>query len=362
MAELAAQAGLVERRSPRTRAGVRSWLGFLADEQRVAYRGPAALHHVAALLDRPAGTVEDTFVAANLLALSVFRAGEVEQARHLCRAEIAYALRRRHRADWPLYAMYALQPQVNLFRLQGYGAQADEALAGLAGLAPLTEGHGAELPDLSLDTGTVGAMDAAGLPVRALARNVHISDTCKILYRHGLAERLCQEAAELCARYPRAGTEGPHHAAEAPWLVAALDQAPVPPDAVGRGRVRVRWLAYIRLVHVAAHRAAQGDHHDAVRLASWLVGRWDALTGRFTSAVTPLRWLATLGDTLQRCGRDDLAEPVLRRVLVNAAAAGDPALTAGLRARLGLPPAPPAGPAPPELPELVSRMLDRLSA
>ncbi|HZN16645.1 MAG TPA: hypothetical protein VFB84_00345 [Micromonosporaceae bacterium] len=361
MAELAAQAGLVERRLPETKAGRRFWLGFLADEQRVAYHGPAALHHVATLLDRPDSTVEDTFVAANLLALSVFRAGEAEQARHLCRAEIAYALRRRHRADWPLYAMYALQPQVNLFRLQGYGAQADEALEGLARLAPLTKGRGAELPDLSLDTGTVSAMDAAGLPVRALARNVHIADTCKILYRHGPEERLCHAAAELCARYPQAGTEGPHHAAEAPWLVAALDQAPVALDAVGHGRARVRWLAYIRLVHVAAHRAAQGDHRDAVRLASLLVGRWGAVTGRFTSAVTPLRWLAALGDTLQHCGRDDLAEPVLRRVLAHAAA-GDPVLTAGLRTRLGLLPAPPAGPAPAELPELVGRMLDRLAA
>src|SRR5260221_5031401 len=146
------------------------WLGFLADEARSPAAG-VMLSWVDALLSRPPDD-EDLFVAANLIALVVFRAGDVDLACRVSHEEIGYALRRQ--ADGPVYLMYALQPQINLLRIDSYGHDPDRALDGLDRLSRLASGLAVELPALSISTEQIDRLDEAELPVRRAGRTVHL--------------------------------------------------------------------------------------------------------------------------------------------------------------------------------------------
>lgn len=336
------------------------WLGFLADEQRTTFHGPGALRQVAFQLAEPDG-VTSLFLAANLLALALFRSHRKEAAQQLCNQEIDFAVRRSRTAGWPLLAMGALQAQINLVRMETYEPDPAPALHQLALLEPLAAGEPATLPALELDAATVAAMLAAGLPLRELARNVLVADTCKTLHRHGYRDRLLQAAADLTQRFPAASREaGPHHAAEAPWLLDALGQPPIPWPATA-GSLGQRRLALVRWCHLAAHQAAAGEPDRAAHLACSLLAEDGLFRGSFASALTPLRWAAALADTLGRAGRSELAGPVLRRVLADPATPGDPTLDRGLRLRLAVPPAPEPDPAP-AIDDLLAQTLDRLAS
>ncbi|GAA3455253.1 hypothetical protein [Dactylosporangium matsuzakiense] len=330
------------------------WLGFLADEARPP-TGIVALSWVESLLSRPPDD-EGLYVAANLIALAVFRAGEADLARHISHEEIGYALRREARD--PVYLLYALQPQINLLRLDGYGPDPDRALRGLDALARLAAGLDLELPALSISAAQVRRLDEAGLPVRKAARDAHIIDTCKLLWRLGRPDRLVEAADGLLARYPEAAGGGPHHAAEALWLAAPESQAPPPTAALDSGPRPAVHLAFLRLIHHTARLADLGETEPVVGLATRLLTRQDILGGPYASALTPLRWRAALADSLLRVGRADLAEPVLRAAHHNAF--GDPQLARGTAERLGM-----AAHVPPvdrdAAVALAHRVLDRLS-
>lgn len=321
-----------------SKAGTPSpWLGFLADEARPPAAG-VMLSWVDGLLARPPDD-ESLFVAANLIALVAFRAGDVDLARRISREEIGYALRRQ--ADGPVYFMYALQPYINLLRIDGYGSDPDKALDGLDDLSRLASGLGMEPPVmeppvLSISAEQAARLEEARLPVRRVARTTHIVETCKILYRHRQWERLAEAGVALLARYPEVRATGPHHAAEALWLGAAAQQPRPGEDALDGGPVPAVRLAFLQLTHHTAHLADLGRREEAVHQAVRLLGRADILDGPFTSPLTPLRWRASLADSLLRAGRPDLAEPVLSEV--HHGSGGDPPLHRGVAERLGVPP------------------------
>jgi hypothetical protein len=284
--------------------------GFLADEERPPYAGDDALRYVKQTVD--CGPDDGLlYTAANLLALQLFRAGQAHEAELVCLAEIDYALRRSATAAWPELALCALQAQINLIRMELYRPDPDQGLRWLALLEPLAFGRPARLPALNLDAATVRSMLGAGLPVRELARNVVIVDTCKALYRHRRHEALLSSATGLSARFSGTGLAGaPHHAAEAPWLVAASDQPALAADALAQAGLHRRRLAFIQLSHRAAQRADAGDRAKGAELAALLLTRRHLVKGPFADPATPWRWTAFLADVLRRAGRHDLAGPV----------------------------------------------------
>lgn len=344
------------RDAPRSRdAGTRGpWLGFLADEARPPAPG-VMLAWVDGLLARPPQD-EDLFVAANLIALVVFRAGDVGLAREISHAEIRYALRRE--SDGPVYLMYALQPQINLLRIDGYGADPGEALESLGRIERLASGLAVDFPALGFSTERINRLDKAEQPVRRVARTTQVVETCKILYRHRRWQQLAETGVALLAAYPDLGETEPHHAAEALWLGAAADQSP-PSEAVldGRSVPAVR-AAFVHLMHHTAHLADIGAHDEAVAQGMRLLARWDVLEGRFSSPTTPLRWRAVLADCVLRGGRRDLAGPVLEDVFGESA--GDQVLHQGVAERLGVPVAAEPAVDRAETLALATRVLDRL--
>jgi hypothetical protein len=330
------------------------WPGFLADEARP----PAAavmLSWVHGLLSRPPND-EDLFIAANLLALAVFRVGDVDLARRISHEEIGYALRRE--ADGPVYLLYALQPQINLLRMDGHGEDPDGGLDGLDRLAHLASGLGVELPALSISAEQITRLDEAELPVRRVARTTHVVDTCKILYRHRRWDRLAEAGAKLLARYPDIHGTGPHHAFEALWLGAPAEQSPPGEQALDGGPGPAAHLAFLQLTHHTAHLADLGRRDEAVRRATRMLARRDILDGRFSSPLTPLRWRASLADSLLRAGRPDLAEPVLAEV--HKGSTGDPPFRRGVAERLGLPQEEEHRAGRQEILALAERLLERL--
>jgi hypothetical protein len=332
------------------------WLGFLTDEARPPADG-VMLSWVDGLLSRPPND-EDLYVAANLIALVVFHTGDADLARRISHEAIHYALRRQ--AGDPIYLMYALQPQINLLRIDGFGDDPDDALNSLGLLARLASGLDTELPALSISTEQIDRLDEAGLPVRRVARTTHIVDTCKILYRHRQWDRLTEAGTALLARYPEVCDTGPHHAAEALWLGAVAQQPEPAEKALDSGPVQAVHLTFLQLMHHTAHLADLGRSQEAVRQAARLLARQDILDGRFGSPMTPLRWRASLADSLLRAGRPDLAEPVFSEV--HRESAGDPLLDRGVAERLGLPPAQEPRAGREETLALAERVLDRLSA
>lgn len=331
------------------------WPGFLADEARPPATA-VMLAWVDGLLARVPGD-EDLFTAANLLALAVFRAGDVGLARRISHEEIGYAARRR--ADGPVYLMYALQPQINLLRIDGHGAEPESALEGLDRLGRLASGLPVELPELGISAEQIVRLDEAKLPVRRVARTTHVVDTCKILFRHRAWTRLAETGAALLARYPEIRETGPHHAVEAQWLGAPTAQSPPDERALDDKSRSAGYLAFLKLIHHTAHLADLGRKDDAADQARRLLARRDVLDGRFASPLTPVRWRASLADSLVRVGRPDLARPVLEDI--REASAADPPLQRGVAERLGL--APDGEPdRRQQMSALAERLLERLGA
>jgi hypothetical protein len=346
--------GITDIESERTDRARVPWPGFLTDEARPPAPG-VLLGWVDGLLARPPAD-EDLFVAANLIALVAFRAGDVRLARDISHAEIAYALRRE--ADGPEYLMYALQPQINLLRIDGSGPDPGAALRGLARMGRLASGLPVDFPALGFSAERIDRLDRAGQPVRRVARTTHVVETCKILARHRRWEDLAAAGSALLAAYPDLGETGPHHAAEALWLGAAADQSPPSEAALdGRAVPAVR-AAFVQLTHHTAHLADIGAHDDAVARGMRLLARWDVLDGRFSAPTTPLRWRASLADSVLRAGRRDLAEPVLEDVFGESA--GDPVLHRGVADRLGVPGVAGAPWDEAGMAALAGRVLDRL--
>ncbi|WP_033818702.1 hypothetical protein, partial [Kitasatospora sp. MBT63] len=293
------------------------------------------------LLDRPVGDdPEPLFVAANLVALVHFRLGRPDRARALCHAEIAYARSRArtHGGTPARLAAFALQPQVNLVRIEGYAGDLDRALAGLAALERIADGERAHTEDVDWWPEDVAADPALARQVRALARNIRVSDTCKILHRRGRADLLAGAAARLTARWPALASQGVQHAAEAPWLLGA-DTAGAPgPTALADPDPMARRLAVVRTLQLAAHAAGRGQRERALDLTGPLVEAIGELPGPWASPLTVPRWWAVLGATLQRAGREQQGRILLRAAL--AEARGDAPLVRGALLRLGEP-APP---------------------
>jgi hypothetical protein len=308
--------------------------GFLSDEHRLA-QGAAGLLLRAATLLKDCGTAE-VFAAANLLALVAFRAGRVDDAKHLCRREIAHALTQRGTVDWPTYVQFALQPQVNLLRIQGYTGQFGEALVGLAQLSPIGDGKGADLPEFSVDEDVVQRLVCQGTRIDTVARNVVIHDTCKILWRHRRHNDLLTESNRLVELWGQVDQRGTvQHAAEAPWLVDALARPEIRIDLLEHRSSRVRRVTYVRLLHLVAHRTAAGQISAARTLAMTLSHRRDAFKGTFASPTTPLRWLAYLAQSLMLLGLTGAALSILREVSRASETATDPHLDNVVRALQG---------------------------
>lgn len=224
-----------------------NWLGFLSDEERVPQNESAAVDRALGLLSRPADDdPEPLFVAANLIALVHFRLGRPEHARALCRAETAYARSRVHDGRGPhtaKVAALALQPQVNLVRIEGYAGGLDRALAGLAALERIADGQRVQTQDIDWWPEDLADDPALARRIRALARNIRVSDTCRILHRRARPDLLAPAAARFAERWPTLVAHGIQHAAETPGC-----SAPRPPGPPGRppSPTRTRWPAASR--------------------------------------------------------------------------------------------------------------------
>ncbi len=360
------------------RASALEWLGFLSDEMRSCDTDHMSLRRVTALLARPASDVRSTFIAGNLTALLLFRARRLDDARALCQALIRYALAEHGGSRWPELAAYALQPEINLLRIEGYCGDIGAALGGLAQLGCLAQGMPAQFTALVLDESATAAVIAAGFDLGGLARNILVVETSKILWRRGQHELLRERCADFLRRWPRlAATGGPAHASEAPWLLGGRQGDAHGGTAAGglaksmtRDASAPAWqrrAAQVRLLHTAAHAARDGRAGYATDIALALYGRRSAQPGPWASALTPVRWDASLTDTMIRVGLRDEARTLTRELLGHLGQFHDPVLYDGLaeRARLlGLclpgTPGPPAG-AGSALDTQRDRLLDRLN-
>jgi len=314
------------------------WLGFLSDEMRSCDTDHMSLRRVTALLARPASDVRSTFIAGNLTALLLFRARRLDDARALCQALIRYALAEHGGSRWPELAAYALQPEINLLRIEGYCGDIGAALGGLAQLDCLAQGMPAQFTALVLDESATAAVIAAGFDLGGLARNILVAETSKILWRRGRHELLRERCADFRRRWPQlAATGGPAHASEAPWLLGGRD----------------------------------GDAHGGTAAGGPAKSRFPDAGARPGSAeplrCDSIRWDASLTDTMIRVGLRDEARILARELLGRLGQFHDPVLNDGLaeRARLlGLclpaAPGPPAG-AGSALDTQRDRLLDRLN-
>lgn len=345
-----------------------NWFGFLSDEERVPHSVLSALSHAGALLDRAASkpeTVPETvFVSANLVSLVLFRLGRLDDARALCAAEIGYAYHHPDPALRPRLAALGLQPQLNLLRIEGYAGDLDTALAGLAALEEIADGHPVDTPQVRCSPDDFAGDPQLGRRIRALARNVRVSDTCKILLRRGRTGQLLTEAARLRGRWPDLAAQGLQHAAEAPWAACPEQQTPPGPGELYEGDTQSRRLAYVRTLHLAAYEAGCGRAARARELA-WPLDAPQAATeeGGWASELTVPRWQAVLGAVLLATGDATRGRELLLDALEFGDRLGDTALSGGVRRLLGLPaPVPPdKGEVAARITELTQRLTDRLT-
>ncbi|MFI6603931.1 hypothetical protein ACIBHX_47515 [Nonomuraea sp. NPDC050536] len=306
-----------------------SWLGFLADDEWVVPRGDSELSRVEALLNSGPDDIPKLFVGANLLALLLFRQRNVADARRVCQKEISFALRRSG-AD----TFYALQPQINLIRLEGFVGSVSDALSQLAELEQLSVGRPARFSHLDVDEDMIDSMREAGHLVEVLARSVRVVDTCKILWRRGAHGELVSEAERLTRIWPElARGAGPQHAAETPWLVHPLTQPRLFVENLSTQPLPLRQLNFIRLLHTASALTASGDLSAGGSLAEQLFVCRSMVNGRYLSTMTPLRCLASLSDTLLRAGRLELALTALQQSIDAARDLGDHQLLQDLSLR-----------------------------
>ncbi|WP_405582845.1 hypothetical protein [Streptomyces sp. NBC_01190] len=307
-----------------------NWLGFLSDEERVPHGGEALVDRVRALLADPRPGPEDLFSAANLVALTLFRLGRLDEARAVCHSEIDYAGDRPDSALRPRLAALGLQPRINLLRIEGYAGDLDRALTGLAALEDVAAGRAVRSGGIDWSPGDLDADPALHRRLRTIARNVRVGDTCKILLRRGRHELLLSEASRFRALWPALTAAGLHQAAEAPWTVAPGRRS-VPGPAGPRARtVQESRLAFVRELHTAAHEADTGRTAEAAESASRLAAGLPLLTGgRWASATTVPRWRAVLGAVFVRAGDERSGRALLLDALDAGRRAGDTALAGG---------------------------------
>jgi hypothetical protein len=311
------------------------WLGYLSDETRVTARVDALCEKVERRLDVIDGPVK-TFEVSNLFALALFRAGRIEDARAVCHAELAFALRCKGSADWPRVAAYAVQPQINLFRIDGFVDDHARALRGLARLAGISLYRKGALPDADVDTADWAAV--RDWPVlRNTLRDVVISDTCKIVYRRADADALLAAASILRADWPLSDGCGAQHAYEAPFLVDAISTERMGLARTDKATVPGRLTRAVQLAHLATQLAHAGEPDLAAKQA--LASRQlldDAGNLALQSRLTIPRIRSAVADTLLVIGDVSLAHAEFRRVMADLAD-DDPALSRGIRQRLGDP-------------------------
>jgi hypothetical protein len=332
--------------------GAPQWLGFLSDEMRSCDKYSVSVRKIAARLNQPASDIESTFVAANLTALLLFRSRQRDEARDICDRAIAFALAHRSHQRWPEFALLALQPEVNLLRIDGYAGDLATASEGLRQLDQLSSGRPAEFGAFALDGATIDAIRRRGFDLPGFARNVLVAETCKIFWRRGRPQALLPLCAGFERRWPDlilAG--GPAHAREAPWLIGVqAEPATTAGTASGAGLaglpVRLRRAEYVCRLHAAAHLALSGQAEMARQSCLEMLGCRARLRGSFVSPVTPIRWDAALADTLIRCGMAEEARGLIVSALNRLAGYSDPALQQGLYERACLAGAEPGQPQP----------------
>ncbi|MCH7232162.1 hypothetical protein L0U85_15040 [Glycomyces sp. L485] len=329
------------------------WTGPLSDEVRTTVDDHQVLTDVEHLLDKPERTADDVFTAANLLALILFRRRRGVEAEALCREERAAAIEAGAVDDRVHLARFALQAQVNLIRLWGYGDRADHALAELEQMERLTTpGLGARFDGLDLGADTAEAMREAGVPLSTFAKNAVIVEVCKILWRHRRYEALSEHAERLRAKWPlRRSTL--HHAHEVPWMLGRETTA-FGGEHWQRLRKDLRTLAVVSRLHMLA---AEVDREGrAGQDADELV---ESVTGADLAHAQPgtrMKCEAHLADTLLRMGSQEEADRLLERVVANRETAGDGQVRRGAFERLGRKPDSAPGPSNDVIEELRLRV------
>ncbi|WP_037607080.1 hypothetical protein [Streptacidiphilus rugosus] len=326
-----------------------NWLGLLSDEERVPHDDASAVRRVLEMGEPSGADPEPLFVAANLLSLVLFRRGRLDAARTLCRAEVGFARSCPPGPHRPRSAALALQPQVNLLRIEGYAGSLDHCLAGLAALERVAAGQDVHTAELEWFPQDVEPDPLLARRVRLLARNIRVADTCKILLRRGRIEELLDQAARFGVLWPGLTAAGLQHAAETPWAARPGAQRPPTAEQLGAGTTQERRLALVRGLHGVAHAfhtGPGGGRAAALRLAHRLDAALSAAAaeGPWASPLTVPRWQGVLGAALLLAGEERRGEELMRKALVAADPGGDSALARGLRLRLDGPADGPAAP------------------
>ncbi|GHJ50627.1 hypothetical protein Cs7R123_79690 [Catellatospora sp. TT07R-123] len=335
------------------------WLGYLSDESRVTATVPRLCDKVERRLSEITCTAQ-VFEAANLFALMLFRAGMTDDARTVCHAELAFALRRRGRSDWPETVAFAVQPQINLLRLDGYAGDHHRGLRGLQELAEISRTRGGALPDADISSPDWAVVPDWNL-LRNTIRDVVIADTCKVTHRRSTAAALLEAAAVLRAHWPLSSHSGAQHAYEAPYLVDAVRAERDGVAAVGGIGRRSGLTRAIQLCHLASQLAQAGERGPAEAHAQ-TAQRFVAQAGSLTlqSRLTRLRIRCAIADTLHATGHVSRARAEFEQVVLELDGE-DPALACDIVRRLGGPDSATAGQAPTTVgPERVRILLDRV--
>jgi len=270
-----------------------AWLGLLAPEDVVVWENPKTL--LAELERKLAGDdASQAFVAANRLALELYRAGELEAAEKVCRQEIALA--RSHDAlneDIPVLLL-GLQAAINLIRIHGYAGDFALALEGLEQLERLADGRPAELFDLSISSTVVQGTSYGARQLRSFARNNCVVETSKILYRRGVVDLSVSECGRLYSKWPSVVRSGPFHACEVLCIYAASTT-----HAPDRAEAAAPSLVSIARLHQLVN-GALAEGYLAYRAAGLQLFEQRADSG-LGVGLGQARYLAVLGDVLHRC-------------------------------------------------------------
>jgi len=180
----------------------------------------------------PGHDLEPVFVTCNRLALELYRAGSLERAVDLCHRLLEFADRRQLEGVEPAVSALALQPMVNLIRVEGYTGEVSTAFEHLAELENLALGHEAVIFGRPVSSWFGAASPADRRWVQCFARNVVIVETAKMTLRRVPSSSWRATARRLIGMWPDTGISGPWHSHEL-WMVSGgqmrgglLDVAP----------------------------------------------------------------------------------------------------------------------------------------
>lgn len=299
-------------------------LEFLGDETRVVESPSRLLERIAKRLSGPGPADEVVFGSANLMALALVRLRRRDDAEALCRAEVAAAVAA-SRAD-RAYLLHALEAQVNLFRILGMHGDAAAAVRGLALLEDVADCRAVAFPEFDWPAMPTAVTPEAIRP-RLYARNVLVTDTCKILLKAGLHDELVAAASHYLARWPVSIREGLHASAEVAPMLGVHDDAKLCVPMSEAPSVEQTRLALISDLH-----AARSGEPISAGDADGLAARIRATAGPFLSPGTPLRWELHLLVTTTRDRAAGAVAAQARNLYLRARALGDDAL-AGQTAR-----------------------------